>query len=157
MKRYLPVIFLVVILFVAVFGVLFLDIEIGSNPTSPVVKSNIKDLKNKNKSTRMHAIDVLLDYGDKSAISPLTKVLLGDDDYEVRKYSAFALGVFGSNRASSALSDAMLEDSYEAVRKECAIALGKIRDKGSIPALKQALKDNSGGVRSSASSALNRF
>ena len=83
----------------------------------------------------------------------LLKELLKDEDAEVRRRAAEALGKIGDRRAVELLIEA-LRDGNPMVRIAAAEALGKIGDKRAVEPLIEALKDENAGVREAAAWAL---
>ena len=112
---------------------------------------------------------------------------LSDDDFDVRRHAAEALGKLGDKRAVdpliNALSDddfwvrlsaaealgrlgdtravdpliKMLSDDYSGVRRDAAEALGLLADKRAVDPLIEALADNDSHVRREAAEALGRL
>jgi HEAT repeat protein len=78
---------------------------------------------------------------------------LKDEDSDVRKNVAWALGEIGDARAVGALIEA-LRDKDSKVRRSVAEALGKIGDARAVDSLIETLKDDNNFVRESARKAL---
>ncbi len=72
--------------------------------------------------------------GLSEGIAPLTRLLTGEPDAEVRQMAAFALGLIGDRRAKDALV-AALGDSSPLVRGSAAEALGLIGDASAADAI----------------------
>ncbi|NER30843.1 MAG: TIR domain-containing protein, partial [Symploca sp. SIO1C4] len=78
---------------------------------------------------------------------------LEDEDYDVRRRAAYALGNIGTEAAITALISA-LEDQDSDVRQRAAYALGAIGTEAAITALISALEDQDSDVRQRAAYAL---
>jgi len=78
---------------------------------------------------------------------------LNDEDSDVRRSAAYALGKIRNEAAVEALLQA-LNDEDSDVRRSTAYALGKIRNEAAVEALLQALNDEDSNVRRSAAYAL---
>ena len=83
---------------------------------------------------------------------------LKDEDWEVRKQVAWALGEMEDRKAVKALSELLLSDESWEVRREAASALEQIEDRGAVDALSSALtKDLNWEVRREAAEALGQI
>jgi HEAT repeat protein len=134
------------------------------------VPALMQALKDKDWNGREAAAEALGELGDKRAMPALIQALkedwgwwvresaakalsklgdpgrlaliqaLKDEDENVRKAAAEALGELGDRRAVPALIQA-LKDEDGSVRGAAAWALGKLGDRRAVPALRQAVKD----------------
>lgn len=83
---------------------------------------------------------------------------LKDEDWEVRKEAAWALGEMEDRKAVRALSQLLLKDENWEVRREAASALEQIEDRGAVDALSSALtEDINWEVRREAAEALGQI
>ncbi len=96
----------------------------------------VNALKDEDKGVRKSAVYVLRTQA--AAFENLTE-MLNDEDSEVRKYAAEAIGVSGGARAIPFLIKALQDRSVQ-VRKYAGLMLGKVGDKSAIPALELAQK-----------------
>ena len=92
---------------------------------------------------------------DPRFVVPLIKVL-SDDDSDVRKTAAKALGRLNDKRAINPLVKTLSDDEYY-VRGAAAEALGQLGDKRAVDPLIEALSDNERWVRSFAAGALGQL
>ncbi|GAH76877.1 unnamed protein product, partial [marine sediment metagenome] len=79
-----------------------------------------------------------------------------DEDKNIRREAASALGKIGDKSAIEPLTKA-LDDEDKNIRREAASALGKIGDKSAIECLIKALKDEDKNVRREVVSALGKI
>jgi len=91
------------------------------------------------------------------AVDALIGALNDDDDGEVRRAAADALGQIGDPRATGPLLAALNDDHDNYVRRAAAGALGQIGDAGAVDALITALSDQHGFVSAAAADALDRL
>lgn len=91
------------------------------------------------------------------AVDALIGALNDDDDGEVRRAAADALGQIGDPRATGPLLAALNDDHDNYVRRAAAGALGQIGDAGAVDALIAALSDQHGFVSAAAADALDRL
>lgn len=104
---------------------------------------------------RTRAVCIMAEIAGESAITPISKVLKGDDNDLVRHEAAFSLGQLGFSSGIGPLAGAMKKDSSFFVRHEAAIALGVIGSEEARKPLADALKnDKNEAVRDSAVVAL---
>jgi HEAT repeat protein len=97
--------------------------------------------------------------GDAEAREMVVDVLiqaLGDQEAEVRRWAAWALGKIKDPRAVEHLIQALGDPNAE-VRSWAALALGSIGDARAIEPLIQALRDLNGWMRSKAAEVLGRI
>ncbi len=87
---------------------------------------------------------------------PHIQPALNDEDYDVRRRAADALGEIGSSEAVEVLKLA-LNNEYSYVRSSAAYALGKIGSSEVVEVLKLALNDEDSDVRRSAAEALGKI
>ncbi|GAB4369663.1 MAG: hypothetical protein Kow00121_09750 [Elainellaceae cyanobacterium] len=126
--------------------------------TDKNVNTLITVLNHEDAKIRAAAVETLGQLNDSKVADFLIKKLNDDEDSNVRKKAAAALGVIGSNdKTVSALSDALNNDDIATVRATAAAALGKIDSTKAIHALILALHDESKGVRWVAAEALGRL
>jgi HEAT repeat protein len=146
----------------------------------PAVPALMEALKDEDWRVRQAAARALGEIGDPQALPALIQALkdeyvreaveealgkigvpavpalieaLKDDDEDVRRAAAGALGEIGDPQAVPALIEA-LKDDDEYVRRAAVGALGKIGDLQAVPALLEALKDRDEYVRWAAVGAL---
>lgn len=103
---------------------------------------------------RVHAVCMLADMKDESAIPLLSEALRTDPSPLVRHEAAFAMGQLEYKSAVPALIDAMSKDESVLVRHESAVALGSIGDERARNGLVVRLADPDEDVRLSAECAL---
>lgn len=103
---------------------------------------------------RIHAVCMLADMKNESAIPLLSKALREDPSPLVRHEAAFAMGQLEFKSGIPALLDAMVNDDSVLVRHESAVALGSIGDERAREALVRTLGDPDEDVRLSAECAL---
>lgn len=103
---------------------------------------------------RIHAVCMLADMRNESAIPLLSKALREDPSPLVRHEAAFAMGQLEFKSGIPALLDAMVNDDSVLVRHESAVALGSIGDERAREALVRTLRDADEDVRLSAECAL---
>lgn len=135
------------------------------HPVSKVlVKGWVKDKKgvsfrlieNLDKESRKEAIIMLGEMRDKGAIGVLNRVLLEDEDEDIRESAVLSLTKIGSKKVIKPLIKALKdEDSW--VRTAAVEGLGKIGGTEVIKYLEQALKDEDEDVRESAEIELKRL
>lgn len=113
-----------------------------------------KDLKNRNKVTRMLAAEALGMTKDARAVTPLIQAL-EDRDWLVQKSAARALRRIGSPAVDSLIQ--ALGNPAEQVRESVARVLGKIENVRAVGPLIQVLGDEEGRVRKTAAEALGRI
>ena len=77
---------------------------------------------------------------------PTVLALLGDEDWELRRWAARTLGHFRRQPPTEALASA-LQDGDVRVREAAAAALGQLRDPRGAGPLLAALRDEGSGVR----------
>ena len=82
--------------------------------------------------------------------------MLTDEDKEVGRIAAEALGRQGDRRAVPHLI-AALRENYPLLRESAALALSHLADERALPALRDLLGDGNPQVRRSAERALSRF
>lgn len=76
------------------------------------VKELILALKHNELGQRQKAAEALCKVGDKQAVEPLTKALLKDEAWVVRRYAAEALGNIGVPQVVGPLTSALNNDPY---------------------------------------------
>ncbi|HET7405261.1 MAG TPA: HEAT repeat domain-containing protein [Candidatus Bathyarchaeia archaeon] len=103
---------------------------------------------------RVHAVCMLADMKNESAIPLLAEALRTDPSPLVRHEAAFAMGQLEYKSAVPALIDAMSRDESVLVRHESAVALGSIGDERARDELVVRLADPDEDVRLSAECAL---
>jgi HEAT repeat protein len=103
-------------------------------------------------SARRTALDALVRHGRRA--TPALIAALDDDDAEVRKSIALALGRIGDWSATIALTE-LLEDASTDVAIAAAGALGALGDRAAFDALLQAMTCANPAVRHAAVSAVN--
>lgn len=103
---------------------------------------------------RIHAVCMLADMKNETAIPPLSEALKEDPSPLVRHEAAFSMGQLEFKSAVPALLEAMAKDESVLVRHESAVALGSIGDEAARRGLIEALKDRDEDVRLSAEVAL---
>ena len=103
---------------------------------------------------RIHAVCMLADMKNESAIPLLANALLNDTSPLVRHEAAFAMGQLEFKSAVPALIEAMVNDDSVLVRHESAVALGSIGDERARNGLVARLADPDEDVRLSAECAL---
>ena len=103
---------------------------------------------------RVHAVCMLADMRNESAIPLLSMALRQDPSPLVRHEAAFAMGQLEFKSGVPALLDAMVKDDSVLVRHESAVALGSIGDERAREALVKTLSDADEDVRLSAECAL---
>lgn len=103
---------------------------------------------------RIHAVCMLADMKNESAVPSLSRVLREDPSPLARHEAAFSLGQLGFISAVSSLLEAMASDDSVLVRHESAVALGSIGDERARDGLARALGDADEDVRLSAEVAL---
>ena len=103
---------------------------------------------------RIHAVCMLADIKDETAIPALCETLKQDPSPLVRHEAAFALGQLEFKSAVPALLDAMGNDESVLVRHESAVALGSIGEETARSGLILRLQDPDEDVRLSAEVAL---
>lgn len=124
------------------------DVELVGYIRTALESNDLKDIYD--------AIHYLKGLGDKRATGALI-VLLGHNDYNVRKNACYALGAIGDPRAVDALINVLLNDTLMNVRGAAAEALGYIGHPRAVNALITALGDMSAFVREHAALALGRI
>lgn len=103
---------------------------------------------------RIHAVCMLADMRNESAIPLLSRSLREDQSPLVRHEAAFAMGQLEFKSAVPSLVQAMLSDESVLVRHESAVALGSIGDEHARESLIKTLGDSDEDVRLSAECAL---
>ncbi|MBO0888915.1 HEAT repeat domain-containing protein [Candidatus Bathyarchaeota archaeon] len=103
---------------------------------------------------RIHAVCMLADMKNESAIPLLASALLNDPSPLVRHEAAFAMGQLEFKSAVPSLIEAMATDDSVLVRHESAVALGSIGDERARQGLIARLDDPDEDVRLSAECAL---
>jgi HEAT repeat protein len=103
---------------------------------------------------RIHAVCMLADMKNETAVPLLANALLKDSSPLVRHEAAFALGQLEFKSAVPALIEAMGNDDSVLVRHESAVALGSIGDERAREGLIARLGDADEDVRLSAECAL---
>jgi len=103
---------------------------------------------------RIHAVCMLADMKDETAVPALCETLKQDPSPLVRHEAAFALGQLEFKSAAPALLEAMATDESVLVRHESAVALGSIGEETARPGLIDRLQDPDEDVRLSAEIAL---
>ena len=103
---------------------------------------------------RIHAVCMLADLRDESAIPLLSRSLQKDPSPLVRHEAAFAMGQLEFKSGVPALIEAMEHDESVLVRHESAVALGSIGDERAREGLIARLDDPDEDVRLSAECAL---
>jgi HEAT repeat protein len=122
--------------------------RIGEPAVEPLIQVLYKCAGARNPYSIIYA---LADLGEP-AVEPLINALK-DNDKDVRRGAAIALGEIGDVRAVEPLINA-LKDNDKRVRSEAVIALGEIGDVRAVEPLINALEDNDGNVRIGAVKAL---
>lgn len=84
---------------------------------------------------RSRMIDALLACGSHGGGQGLVTVLRKEEDPEVRKKAALAIGVLGYNPGSNALLDRLHEESVGFVRLQIIDSLGELKDRSSVGSL----------------------
>lgn len=107
-------------------------------------------------AVRLEAVAVLGWLKLPPALPLLADVVLRDEDPEVRRAAAGALGYAEGDAALHALA-AALRDSAWPVREEAATTLGKLKLQGALEALIASLSDDYWQVRQKAARALGRL
>ncbi|HPZ06945.1 MAG TPA: response regulator [Candidatus Eremiobacteraeota bacterium] len=102
---------------------------------------------------RRNATESLGKLREKSAVEPISRILLKDESYEARSVAAEALGKIGDEKCLGDLLKA-LEDPHWEVRKNVAEALGKLGNPSATPYLIKALSDSDWNTRFNALNAL---
>jgi HEAT repeat protein len=103
---------------------------------------------------RIHAVCMLADMKNETAVPLLASALLKDSSPLVRHEAAFAMGQLEFKSAVPALIEAMGNDESVLVRHESAVALGSIGDERAREELIARLGDADEDVRLSAECAL---
>jgi deoxyhypusine monooxygenase len=103
---------------------------------------------------RIHAVCMLADMKNETAVPTLCKALKEDPSPLVRHEAAFAMGQLEFKSAVPALLEAMERDDSVLVRHESAVALGSIGDERAREGLISRLTDVNEDVRLSAEVAL---
>ena len=103
---------------------------------------------------RIHAVCMLADMKNESAIPLLAQALRTDPSPLVRHEAAFAMGQLEYKSGVPALIEAMSKDESVLVRHEAAVALGSIGDERARDELVGRLADPDEDVRLSAECAL---
>jgi len=88
---------------------------------------------------RLSAAYALAQIGDPKAIDPLRRLLLTQEDDELRAAAAYALGRIGADAAVDQLTTA-LSDEAAKVRKAAALALGSIGSHNAVASLLEAFR-----------------
>jgi HEAT repeat protein len=107
-------------------------------------------LKHSRSRVRYNAAIVLGNIKDLDSVAPLIAALKTDTDYEVRMWSAAALGNLSDTWSINALDNAVpalmeaLKDKDSNVQQKAAYALGKMKAMAAVPALIEALKTDGG-------------
>jgi HEAT repeat protein len=122
-------------------------------------------MEDKNEFVRMFAARALAKIGpDASAAVPaLVRSLRCDEDLDVRKLSAKALGLIGASAIGSSLPQAIdgltkgLTGKNRGLREYSARALGQLEAKEAIPALRACSGDSDERVRAAAAEAVKRL
>jgi HEAT repeat protein len=115
----------------------------------------LKNLESRDQETQQKAVAML----DARRGDGLTDSILGalrDPEDDVRKASAYALGLIGDLRAIQPLVDT-LEDTDERVVREAILALGKMQNPGAVEPLIKLLSSSSVSLRTSAVVALGQL
>jgi len=126
-------------------------------PNGEVVSALIEGLGNDSPSTRWGAALALKEMGSRaaSAVPTLVRLLEEDDDNDVRRVAAEALGDIGEQEEAVPALTQALEDKYWRVRRAAVRALVKIGPHSDVvPGLAQAMSDTDPRVRSAAAQAL---
>jgi len=161
--------------------------QLKNAPREQVIFQVLPLLEHKDPGVRGHSADLLGEIGSQQEISTLISRLNCENDVEVRREIAFALGKLGSVDAVYEIVKALkhklwqrrleavdilgalhveetipyliqaLEDDAEEVRLTVAEILGNLRIEQAVPRLAQALKDSHGGVKVNAAIALIRI
>ncbi|NYT01815.1 MAG: HEAT repeat domain-containing protein [Methanosarcinales archaeon] len=92
--------------------------------------------------------------GDRRAVEPLSRSMIGDPDEAVREWCAAALDEMGSTSAVPALVQALRTDSHKEVRLRASAALSSL---GASRAFREILEDESPLVRGMAVTGLSRL
>jgi HEAT repeat protein len=103
---------------------------------------------------RIHAVCMLADMKNQTAVPLLANALLRDPSPLVRHEAAFAMGQLEFKSAVPSLIEAMGNDESVLVRHESAVALGSIGDERARQGLIARLDDSDEDVRLSAECAL---
>jgi len=115
-------------------------LKIGNGRAVQPLINALKNVDHYYHYIRNDILKVLIKIGEP-AVEPLIDSL-NDEDYNIRKDAAEALGNIGDERAVVPLIGA-LEDIEHKVRLASIIALGKIGDERAVVPLVKTLKDNS--------------
>ena len=110
-------------------------------------------LKSSNVDMRILGAVIARYTADRSAAAHLLKALR-DDDAQVRRFSAEALGNISDENTLPALLDALAAEKVDVARGTMASALGKFKNRDAAAALCKMLKDDCPGVRAAACAAL---
>jgi hypothetical protein len=113
----------------------------------------IRDLEDHDPLVREEIVGRLSEFRDERAFQELTRLLLNDEDEDVRASAAKALGSAGNERAIAPLAEA-LKDQEAWVRENAVDALGRIGGKRVIPPLMEGVKDQNRVVRGAAEDVL---
>jgi len=125
---------------------------LGKIKDGRAIKPLITAFKDKdNPMFQEYALKALIEMG-RLAVEPLI-FELKNDDWEIRRDAAEALGEIKNTRATKPLIDA-LKDKNEVVRWKAVEALGKTKDTQAVEPLIAALKDEDSYVRNYAAKAL---
>lgn len=94
------------------------------------IKNLISGLSDPDWDVRNYIEDILVKIGDQ-AVEPLISAL-GNEDMDIQRESARALGRIGNKKALEPLIACLKDDNVD-LRKEVAVAIDKIVDKGRTP------------------------
>ena len=162
-------------------------LSLGNTGDSKAIEPLIEALRDENSFVRQNAATALGHIGDSQAIEPLIEVILkdkidfvkqvaakalanigelsfepllkmlGNEDGNVRKNAAMALGLIGDAKAVEPLIEA-LKDEHTGVRQNAAAALGLIKDTRAVePLIEVLLKDTNSDVIKNVAIALGNF
>lgn len=130
--------------------------EMGYGESGDEIEKLLNALKSENAYIRIAAMMALGERKEKSAIEPITGILIRD--YPIsQNCAALVLGEIGDEAAVDALLKQIKDSDSEQVRSNCALALGKIGDESSLSYLIDRLRDSKAGVRSSAALVLGKM
>src|SRR5258707_452058 len=127
------------------------DMQMTTSPDSERLTKLIETLSSSDSDTREAAAIEVLEMGEKAVDNLIAA--LKHTSWQVRYYSAWALGQIGDKRAVEPLIVA-LHDENDTVQDWATSALGEIGDKRAVEPLIEALKHHGEKVRYNAATAL---
>lgn len=127
---------------------------LGEIRDEKAVQELIVTMGDENSGVRSKSMIALVEIGEPS-VDPLINAL-SNENLQIRRQAAEALGVIGSKKAVEPLTET-LKDENSWVQKTAAESLGSIGDKKAIDALKMMLKDDNLEVQNAVSQALKKL